>query len=221
MEPCSPLLAPYPDRQRLREADRRPRRFRDDLVQQVRTGADEPGDIILLGANTPCRSEPEGHITVTPRGPGPRARPPDSRRKRGGSNREGRWLDQRRMGAPGGTRTHNTTVLSRLPLPIGPRGRPGRTPPIVGDEAGRRPTRRKSASSRPLPDACAGDEAVHADFPDRSQPGGRYTLREWIAWAPATRSRKRYPAQWSISCCRARASNASVLISTTSPDPGN
>ena len=40
------------------------------------------------------------------------------------------------------------------------------------------------------------------------------------ACAPATRSRNSRPAQWSISCCSARASKASVVSCTASPVPG-
>ena len=42
-----------------------------------------------------------------------------------------------------------------------------------------------------------------------------------MACAPAARSRKSSPSQWSISCCSARASKASASISTSSPVPGS
>ena len=48
----------------------------------------------------------------------------------------------------------------------------------------------------------------------------KYVWRGWIACAPATRSRNSRPSQWSISCCSARASNASALIDDLGAGPG-
>ena len=64
--------------------------------------------------------------------------------------------------------------------------------------------------------ASTGWATGAAPFRLRAARRHRYVRRGNTAWAPATRSRKSLPLQWSISCWRARASKASVVMVTCS-----